>query len=98
MSRMDPEARPRTAADLLAFADVRDIDELIEGLRKFESGEWTPDQFRVFRLARGTYGQRQPDVNMIRIKIPQGIADVAQLERIADVAEEYSRGFGHVTT
>lgn len=94
---MDPE-RPRTAADLLAFADVRDIDEFIDGLRRFESGEWTPDQFRAFRLNRGAYGQRQPDVNMLRVKIPQGILTAAQLEVLAEVAERYSRGFGHVTT
>jgi sulfite reductase (NADPH) hemoprotein beta-component len=94
---MDQEA-PRTAADLLAFADVGDIDEFIDGLGKYERGEWTADQFRVFRLARGTYGQRQADVNMIRVKIPLGIADVAQLEALADVAERFSRGFGHVTT
>lgn len=92
------DLRPRSAADLLSFADVRDIDEFVEGLRKYESGEWTPDQFKVFRLARGTYGQRQPDVNMIRVKIPSGILNRDQLERMADVSEKYSRGFGHVTT
>jgi sulfite reductase beta subunit-like hemoprotein len=82
----------------LAFADTRDIDEFVEGLRKYEAGEWTADQFRVFRLARGTYGQRQPDVQMLRVKIPQGVLDRAQLERLADVAERFSRGFGHITT
>ena len=91
-------AAPRTAADLLSFADVRDIDELIEALRRLESGEWTPDQFRAFRLARGTYGQRQPDVYMLRVKIPQGILGAEQLEALADVAERFSRGFGHLTT
>ena len=28
-----------------------------------------------FRLVRGTYGQRQDDVQMLRVKIPQGILD-----------------------
>lgn len=95
---MDQEPRPRSAADLLAFADVRDIDEFIDGLRKFESGEWTPDQFKVHRLGRGAYGQRQADVNMIRVKVPLGVLSAEQLERLADVSETYSRGFGHVTT
>ncbi len=94
---MDQDA-PRTAADLLAFADVRDIDEFVDGLKKVESGEWSPDQFKVFRLARGTYGQRQADVNMIRVKLPLGVASAEQLEALADVAEQYSRGYGHVTT
>src|SRR6478672_1136794 len=82
----------------LRFSDSRDIDEFVDGLRKFEKGEMTPDQFRGFRLARGTYGQRQPDVNMLRVKIPQGIIHHSQLETLARIGDEYSRGFGHVTT
>ena len=35
---------------------------------------------------------------MLRIKIPQGILTGAQLDAMADVAERYSRGFGHITT
>src|SRR5512138_2210376 len=35
---------------------------------------------------------------MLRVKLPQGIADAAQLHALADVARRYSRGFGHVTT
>ena len=35
---------------------------------------------------------------MLRIKIPQGILSAAQLDALADVAERYSRGFGHITT
>src|SRR2546421_8902675 len=84
--------------EVLRFSDPRDIDEFVDGLHKFERGEMTPDQFRAFRLARGTYGQRQPDVNMLRIKIPQGILNQQQLEALAQLGEEYSRGFGHVTT
>src|SRR5688572_33282284 len=95
---MDGPPPLRTITELLSFADTRDIDELVEGLRKLESGEWTPDQFKVFRLARGTYGQRQADVNMIRIKIPAGIVSADQLDRMGDLAEEFSRGWGHVTT
>ena len=44
-----------TADRILAFAEVRDIDEFIDGLRRYETGEMTADQFRMFRLARGTY-------------------------------------------
>ena len=31
-------------------------------------------------------------------EIPQGILDVPQLDAMAEVAERYSRGFGHITT
>ena len=83
----------------LTFADEADIDEFVSMLAKFESGEITPDEWRAFRLVRGTYGQRQnADAQMLRIKIPQGILSQSQLEALADVAERYSRGFGHITT
>ena len=83
----------------LSFAKQQDVDDFVDMLGKFERGEITPDEWRGFRLVRGTYGQRQlGDESMLRIKIPQGILDVPQLEAVADVAEHYSRGFGHITT
>ena len=47
-------------------------------LGKYERGEITPEDWRRFRLVRGTYGQRQDDVQMLRIKIPQGIVTSAR--------------------
>ena len=92
----DPKTLGRTR---LSFASEADIDEFVATLEKFEDGELTPDQWRVFRLVRGTYGQRQPgDVQMLRVKIPQGVLDAPQLEALADVGERFSRGFGHITT
>src|SRR5438093_5051368 len=83
----------------LSFASEADIDEFVTTLERYELGELTPDQWRVFRLVRGTYGQRQSgDAQMLRVKIPQGILTGGQLEALAEVAEAYSRGFGHVTT
>ena len=83
----------------LSFASEADIDEFARVLGQFERGEITPDQWRVFRLVRGTYGQRQTDdAQMIRVKIPQGVLNAEQLDALADVADKYSRGFGHITT
>ena len=90
--------RPLSLFELLHFARPDEIEELELAIRKFETGEWSPDQFKKFRLTRGTYGQRQADVNMARIKIPQGILSAEQLECLGRIAERYSRGFGHVTT
>ena len=60
----------------LSFASEADIDEFADVLGQFERGEITPEQWRVFRLVRGTYGQRQvDDAQMIRVKIPQGVLD-----------------------
>jgi sulfite reductase beta subunit-like hemoprotein len=83
----------------LSFASEADIDEFVTTLERYERGELTPDQWRAFRLVRGTYGQRQAaDAQMLRVKIPQGILSSDQLEALADVGEQYSRGFGHITT
>jgi sulfite reductase (NADPH) hemoprotein beta-component len=83
----------------LSFASEADIDEFVTTLERYERGELTPDQWRAFRLLRGTYGQRQAeDAQMLRVKIPQGILTSEQLDALADVGERYSRGFGHITT
>ena len=51
-------------------------------LESYERGELSPDQWRAFRLVRGTYGQRQTgDVQMLRVKIPQGILDARAARR-----------------
>jgi sulfite reductase beta subunit-like hemoprotein len=80
------------------FSDRKDIDEFVERLEAFERGEIDAEKFRMFRLLRGVYGQRQADQQMLRVKIPMGILGPEQLRVIADVADEHSRGFGHVTT
>src|ERR1700679_3661290 len=80
------------------FSDPKDVDTFVEMLARFESGQITSEEFRAFRLLHGVYGQRQPDVQMLRVKIPFGRLYPAQLEALATVAEQFSRGFGHVTT
>jgi sulfite reductase beta subunit-like hemoprotein len=83
----------------LSFAKVSDIDEFAEKLGQFERGEITADQWKKFRLLRGTYGQRQDeDAHMLRVKVPQGVLSAEQLEALADIGDRYSRGFGHITT
>src|SRR5437773_7555279 len=83
----------------LSFASEADIDEFVTTLERYERGEMTPDQWRAFRLVRGLYGQRQAeDAQMLRVKIPQGVLNGQQLHALADVADRYSRGFGHITT
>lgn len=83
----------------LPFGKSADVDEFVATLEKYERGDITADEWRVFRLLRGTYGQRQDgDAYMLRVKIPQGILTATQLRVLADVGERYSRGFGHITT
>ncbi|MFN8092748.1 MAG: nitrite/sulfite reductase [Vicinamibacteria bacterium] len=82
-----------------SFVDPAEVEEYARTLGAFERGEITAEDWRVFRLGRGNYPQRQEDDSqMLRVKIPQGVLDSAQLRALADVAERWSRGFAHVTT
>ena len=76
----------------------KDIIELERKIRQFKDGAIDEEKFRSLRLARGVYGQRQPGVQMVRIKLPYGKVSAHQLRRIADVADEYSTGRLHITT
>ncbi len=91
----------------------KSLDEIKEGLplEVREELDLYEQQIRDFRLRRigeikmqkirlqlGTYAQRQPGVQMQRIKIPYGDLDTAKLHRLADVSEEYADGFMHLTT
>ncbi len=76
----------------------QEIIELEQKIRAFRGGEIPDEKFRSLRLARGIYGQRQPGVQMIRIKLPFGKVTFKQLLRIADVSDEYASKNLHLTT
>jgi sulfite reductase beta subunit-like hemoprotein len=69
-----------------------------ERARQLQNGEITAEQFRPFRLKHGTYGQRQPGFQMLRVKIAAGIVSPKQLRALADIGDDYSTGRGHLTT
>src|SRR6187402_3981559 len=76
----------------------KDILDLEKKIRDFREGKIHDEKFRSLRLARGVYGQRQPGVQMVRIKLPFGKVTFKQLLRIADIADEYGSGNLHLTT
>jgi sulfite reductase beta subunit-like hemoprotein len=83
----------------LGFAAEADLDAFIDKLGQFERGELAPDAWKQFRLVNGVYSQRQEgDAMMVRVKIPQGVLTPGQLRALAEVAERYSTGRGHITT
>jgi sulfite reductase beta subunit-like hemoprotein len=77
----------------------REFDDFDNEAEKFLGGEMPEDQFIGFRLKQGVYGQRQADVQMIRVKLPFGGITPEQLETFADVVERYAPlNKGHITT
>ncbi len=77
-------------------ADIAKFDRMLEA---YLEGRLDEDVFRVVRLNNGVYGQRQGGRNqMVRIKAPYGSITPEQLEALAEIADTYSRGWGHLTT
>ncbi|MEJ2881899.1 HEPN domain-containing protein [Pedobacter sp. GR22-6] len=76
----------------------KDIIDLEKKIRKFREGKIHDEKFRSLRLARGIYGQRQPGVQMIRIKLPFGKVTFKQILRISDVSDKYASSNLHLTT
>ena len=94
--------RLSTIPEIQTFPIPQDIQEEIETfedeVKRLQSGETPMDLFKPFRLQYGIYGQRQPDVQMIRIKIPFGGMTANQLRRMAELTDTYATGVAHVTT
>jgi sulfite reductase (ferredoxin) len=78
---------------------AEELDIFEKTVTDYLDGRVDEDTFRVFRLNHGVYGQRQGGRNqMLRVKIPHGRLTAEQLDTFAYVAENYSRGWGHITT
>ncbi|HHP7241674.1 MAG TPA: nitrite reductase [Cyclobacteriaceae bacterium] len=76
----------------------KDIIDLERRIRLHKEGKIDDEKFRGLRLARGVYGQRQPGVQMVRIKLPFGKLNTNQLRKIADISDEYASSNLHATT
>src|SRR6266536_2417288 len=76
-----------------------EFDDFDTEAAKFMRGETPEDKFIGFRLKQGVYGQRQPDVQMIRVKLPLGGVTPEQMEAFADAIEKWAPlRKGHITT
>jgi sulfite reductase beta subunit-like hemoprotein len=77
----------------------REFDDFDTEARKFLDGQTEETEFIGFRLKQGVYGQRQADVQMIRVKLPFGGITPEQMETFADAIEEWAPlNKGHITT
>lgn len=88
----------KKSASIIPFMDD-EIVRLEEESAKFVAGELENSEFTPFRLKQGVYGQRQADVQMIRIKLPGGIVTPEAMEALGVFSEKYAPlGKGHITT
>ena len=76
-----------------------EIVRLEEESAAFVAGERENTEFTPFRLKQGVYGQRQADVQMIRVKIPGGIITTEAMDVLGEFSEKFAPlGKGHITT
>ena len=77
-----------------------EVDDFETEATRFLNGEWPSEaQFIMYRLVRGVYGQRQADVQMMRVKIPAGALTADQLDAFGEVVSSFAPlKKGHVTT
>jgi len=95
MTTIVPAPQPR---DLDAEEQL-DIERFEAAIEQYLAGDIPEDVFRVMRLNNGIYGQRQGGTNqMVRIKVPAGSITPDQLDLMGTLADEFSRGWGHITT
>ena len=76
-----------------------EIADFEQQVKLFQSGQWDETEFQAFRLKQGIYGQRQPDAQMARVKVPFGGLSAAQMDALGVVSAKYAPlNKGHVTT
>src|SRR4249919_1823903 len=94
----DPEVLENVPGHVIPILE-REFDDFDTESAKYLRGETEETEFIGFRLKQGVYGQRQPDVQMVRVKLPMGGITPEQLEAFADGIERYAPlNKGHITT
>jgi sulfite reductase beta subunit-like hemoprotein len=94
----NPETYENVPGHIIPILE-REFDDFDNEAAKYLAGEKPEDEFIGFRLKQGVYGQRQPDVQMLRIKLPFGGVTPEQMEAFAGVVEKYAPlNRGHITT
>ena len=98
MSLKQAASKTSKRPSIIQYKD-EEIQEYEEKVQDFRKGKIPDDQFMAFRLRLGVYGQRQPDAQMFRVKIPGGLLHADQLEALAEIAERFvPLRKGHITT
>jgi sulfite reductase beta subunit-like hemoprotein len=94
----NPEVYENVPGHIIPIIE-REFDDFDTEAASFLRGEQAEDQFIGFRLKQGVYGQRQPDVQMCRIKLPYGGVTPDQMDMLGHVVERWAPlNKGHVTT
>ncbi len=97
-SQENPEAYTNVPGHIIPIIE-REFVDFDNEAEKFLAEELPENEFIGFRLKQGVYGQRQPDVQMVRVKLPFGGVTPDQMDSFAEVVERWAPlDKGHITT
>src|SRR5579875_3602849 len=85
----DPEVIQHVPGRVIPIL-LQEFEDFKREAEAYLAGQRPEEEFIKFRLKQGVYGQRQPDVQMVRVKLPFGGVTADQLEAFADVVERYA--------
>jgi sulfite reductase (NADPH) hemoprotein beta-component len=98
-----PGGFKRKEGQIMYYQSEFDADYLASRNTQFRAqverriaGQLTEDEFKPLRLMNGLYLQLH--AYMLRVAIPYGSLNSAQMTKLADVADRWDRGYGHFTT
>ncbi len=94
----NPETYENVPGHIIPIIE-REFDDFDNEAEEFLAERLPENEFIGFRLKQGVYGQRQPDVQMVRVKLPFGGVTPDQMDAFASVVEKYAPlDKGHITT
>jgi sulfite reductase (ferredoxin) len=94
----NPESYANVPGHIIPIIE-REFDDFDNEAEEFLAERLPENEFIGFRLKQGVYGQRQPGVQMVRVKLPFGGVTPDQMDAFADVVEKYAPlNKGHITT
>jgi sulfite reductase beta subunit-like hemoprotein len=94
----NPESYANVPGHIIPIIE-REFDDFESEAEEFLAERLPENEFIGFRLKQGVYGQRQPGVQMVRVKLPFGGVTPEQMDAFGDVVEKYAPlNKGHVTT
>jgi len=72
------------------------VKQFSDQVARRKSGELSEEEFLPLRLQNGVYLQKH--AYMLRVAIPYGTLSSKQLMTLADIADDFDKGYGHFTT
>jgi sulfite reductase (NADPH) hemoprotein beta-component len=72
------------------------VDQFRDQVTRRIDGSLTEDEFKPLRLMNGLYLQLH--AYMLRVAVPYGTLNSAQMDKLAYIADRWDRGYGHFTT